>query len=555
MTIYLNIILIVLFHVCLTTASSHGDLSYSNLFRNLRSRFDNELKKKSDVVQSRNLFEEITNLDRRLLIGRAYSYLHKEDVDLSTVAVSFNVSELCLDHTKTMLSALFHGDTWALQMLDAMGKIPSDVLEGNLNWYGSFDECVKVQAVVKNNSSRSVAQEFPFVGKYCLANIPIGSADPSSTLGAMSILKAGMCLPSSCSNADAKALINIGPGLVGQILLSFSVYTNGKRLLSTSQPAGSLKCVHGIRFLSMTWVILGHLYICGIYNGANFATFATEILNRWTYQAIINALVSVDTFFTLSGLLMSFLVLKEMKKNNGKLNWFMYYFHRFWRLTPPNMLVMMVYVPLFPYFGTGPMWPQNGVEPDFCKDSWWTNLLYINNFLSEVVGLAVCGVMLVAVTITPGVISSLNNMPASMFSGQPIRINKYVNLAGWVIAAGVACAILYGLYNPVNGEHILSRDVSALYNATSRTVWGACVCWVIVSCVTGHGGFVNTILSWSALVPLSRLTYCAYLVHPVLMFWYYFSLRQPLYFTDMTMVYLCIVLIPNWCNYKRRDSA
>ncbi|KAJ8321300.1 hypothetical protein KUTeg_001158 [Tegillarca granosa] len=118
------------------------------------------------------------------------------------------------------------------------------------------------------------------------------------------------------------------------------------------------------------------------------------------------------------------------------------------------------------------------------------------------------------------------------------RMNKLINFACWIIAAVVACAILYGLYNPVGGDHILSRDVSALYNATHRAVWGACLCWVIFACATGNGGFVNTILSWSAFVPLSRLTYCAYLLHPILMYLYYLSLRQPLYFTDMTVVWL-----------------
>lgn len=53
----------------------------------------------------------------------------------------------------------------------------------------------------------------------------------------------------------------------------------------------------------------------------------------------------------------------------------------FHRLTPPYMLVMMVYVPLFKYWGSGPMWPVNGIERNYCEDSWWTNLLYINNLV------------------------------------------------------------------------------------------------------------------------------------------------------------------------------
>lgn len=306
---------------------------------------------------------------------------------------------------------------------------------------------------------------------------------------------------------------------------------------------------------------------------------------------------------------MSYLVLKEMKKNDGKLNWPMYYFHRFWRLTPPYMLVMMVYVPLFPYFSEGPIWPQKGVEKNFCEDSWWTNLLYVNNFVkvdsgcfgwawylandmqfyvispllfvplfySEIAGVILCLVTLIGVFITTGIISTVNKLPPSLVGGgdhntdasrymldyyiKPycrmgpyiigiltgyilyktnckVRLNKFVNLAGWAVATGLACAVLYGLYDPINGRNPLSVEVSALYNTTHRTVWGACLCWVIFSCVTGNGGFVNTILSWKAIVPLSRLTYCAYLVHPIIMYTYYNSVRQPLYLTDFTMIIL-----------------
>ena len=47
------------------------------------------------------------------------------------------------------------------------------------------------------------------------------------------------------------------------------------------------------------------------------------------------------------------------------------------------MLVLGTYVTLFVYWGTGPQWPyKNGLEPN-CKERWWTDLLYINNFVSQ----------------------------------------------------------------------------------------------------------------------------------------------------------------------------
>ncbi len=51
------------------------------------------------------------------------------------------------------------------------------------------------------------------------------------------------------------------PGVPLRILLALSVYSNAKKILDTNRAPGALDCVHGIRFLSMTWVILGHTLV------------------------------------------------------------------------------------------------------------------------------------------------------------------------------------------------------------------------------------------------------------------------------------------------------
>ncbi|XP_041358213.1 nose resistant to fluoxetine protein 6-like isoform X2 [Gigantopelta aegis] len=233
------------------------------------------------------------------------------------------------------------------------------------------------------------------------------------------------------------------PGRLGKALLAFSVYTNGKKILSTTHSKDSIQCLHGIRFISMTWIILGHTIAFGISVAKNLKTFSQDAVQDWTFQAIINATVAVDTFFAFSGLLVTYLILKEMKKNRGRINWFMFYFHRFWRLTPAYMLVIMVYVPLFRYWGEGPQWPQTGIEYTDC-DHWWTNLLYINNlveplkicmgwswylsndmqfyvlsplifvpfFYNMILGSISLLAFLLATLITSGVLSNVNNYPA-----------------------------------------------------------------------------------------------------------------------------------------------
>ena len=51
-----------------------------------------------------------------------------------------------------------------------------------------------------------------------------------------------------------------------------------------------------------------------------------------------------------------------------------------------------------------------------------------------------------------------------------------------------------------------------------------------------YSGFINKLLSWSGFVPLSRLTYAAYLVHPMVIEWFYNSRKSLLFIDHSTMV-------------------
>lgn len=55
------------------------------------------------------------------------------------------------------------------------------------------------------------------------------------------------------------------------------------------------------------------------------------------------------------------------------------------RLTPPYMLVLMVATVLWPYFSQGALFmnPNEDTHPQmkWCRDNWWVNLLYVNNYV------------------------------------------------------------------------------------------------------------------------------------------------------------------------------
>jgi len=52
------------------------------------------------------------------------------------------------------------------------------------------------------------------------------------------------------------------------------------------------------------------------------------------------------------------------------------------RLTPAYALLVGIMATLLPYIGSGPYWTIIDRWAGFCETNWWTNLLYVNNFVN-----------------------------------------------------------------------------------------------------------------------------------------------------------------------------
>ncbi|VDP41186.1 unnamed protein product [Soboliphyme baturini] len=171
-----------------------------------------------------------------------------------------------------------------------------------------------------------------------------------------------------------------------RVLLSFSLYTNGLRIFNTRTKSGQISCVHGIRVLSMFWIIFGHTYYWGIPYLNNLMD-GYKLPNNIANQILLNGSLSVDPFFFLSGMLLTYLWLKNVSSSMDKIKswnlWLKYYLHRYLRLTPVYMIVLAFNADTLRFVTDGPMWSQNGFEPNYCANSWWTNALYINNFIHD----------------------------------------------------------------------------------------------------------------------------------------------------------------------------
>ncbi|XP_046851781.1 nose resistant to fluoxetine protein 6-like [Xenia sp. Carnegie-2017] len=180
---------------------------------------------------------------------------------------------------------------------------------------------------------------------------------------------------------DTKKTQKSEDSLVYKVLNSFSISRNVKWIMNTSVRKGDLTCLHGIRVLSLFWIILIHVNNLPVFfpldNDKGFLKSQRKLAPMFLHQAY-----GVDTFFVLSGLLALYNNINKRVKNNGKTNWLQFYFHRFWRLTPTYMFVILLVVKFRPFCGNGPLWYLQA-DTSTCSKYWWKNLLYINNWKIE----------------------------------------------------------------------------------------------------------------------------------------------------------------------------
>ncbi|CAF1461850.1 unnamed protein product, partial [Didymodactylos carnosus] len=185
------------------------------------------------------------------------------------------------------------------------------------------------------------------------------------------------------SRFSIQALLDATPRTV--FIAQFSAIRTLRHIFTMTKKddENSLAFIHGLRVLSLFWVIFGHSILFNLYYTNN----AVDILawsHNMAFQLIVSAVLSVDTFFVLSGFLTTIIFVREVTKKKFSLRLFiLYYVHRYIRLTPTFLLVILVSINLTPYFGRGPIYPAiQGFESDGCRHhGWWTAILYVGNLV------------------------------------------------------------------------------------------------------------------------------------------------------------------------------
>lgn len=393
--------------------------------------------------------------------------------------------------------------------------------------------------------------------------------------------------------------------IIKDLILAFSVRVNIKHICDRSVGSDTIPVIHGLKSISMAWVILGHTCIIAFKYSDNME-YRKVVQKEFFFQTISNGAFSVDTFFFASGLLVSFLYFRTNAKGKldklgnkgfvtGALHFFGLIFYRFARLSAPYLYVLGVVEVCMKWFNYNSIFEPPTMDHENCPKYWWRNILYINTlfpveqmcmlwswYLSDDTQFYVIGaVMLILATshfksaasvlltfmfsswITTGYIAYSNKHmpnsddPLALFDkiyDKPytrlgpyligmsvgwilfktncrIRMSKWTVTFGWLASSACLFSLVYGLY-----EVDLTPLAGAAYSSLSHSAWALGLAWVVLACSTGHGGYVNSILSATILYPFSRVTYCAYLIHPIVIRIMAMNMDSPLHLGKEVMV-------------------
>ncbi|XP_044761570.1 nose resistant to fluoxetine protein 6-like [Coccinella septempunctata] len=275
---------------------------------------------------------------------------------------------------------------------------------------------------------------------------------------------------------------------------------------------------------------------------------------------------------------------------SGKIYEFiMMFLHRVVRLSPPYIIVILISDVLYTYLRrTSSL--ESSEQPDImCARYWWRNLLYINNlfprnemclswswylsldtqafvitssliivstFAFKTATMILFFLMLCSILVTSYKSYSIGYIPTmdeqlmhldDIYDLPWNRIGPYLigaitgyllvkKLKFQLILGKLPKAILWIIFPSINlwilfalHTRQLSVEFSAVYMGISRTLWGVGMAWFLIACCTGNGITLNKFLSFRGWIPLSRLTFCAYLLNPLVANAMYMGAETPMY--------------------------
>ena len=139
---------------------------------------------------------------------------------------------------------------------------------------------------------------------------------------------------------------------------ALSLRTHYDRLFVTYRSKKVIKCIDGVRSLSIFWVIIGHALSQNLFSISNVAQLAPKVKDGYLI-AILSATPSVDSFFLMGGLLTAYLGTKHWSTavQAGPLSviktYGLFILNRYARLTPVMAFGIWSQIAFWPVVGNG----------------------------------------------------------------------------------------------------------------------------------------------------------------------------------------------------------
>lgn len=169
---------------------------------------------------------------------------------------------------------------------------------------------------------------------------------------------------------------------VSNILVSFSIYRNWKTLVAP-RPHDDHKVMHVLRCFFCTTNTFGHVLAFIVASPVTNKLFVEEY--SAAYNFVFSASIVMHSFYVMTGFIVSYKFFQYMEKNpdfdHRKL--IKDIINRLMRICPLYLFFIFFSSTWLTHVGSGPIWKlATEVERTHCRKNWWTNLLFINNYVN-----------------------------------------------------------------------------------------------------------------------------------------------------------------------------
>uniref|UniRef100_A0A182WAW7 Acyltransferase 3 domain-containing protein n=1 Tax=Anopheles minimus TaxID=112268 RepID=A0A182WAW7_9DIPT len=168
-----------------------------------------------------------------------------------------------------------------------------------------------------------------------------------------------------------------------KLLQSFSLVRNVPKLIEReNKPGINLRHLDGIRALTMLIILLTHSSIPMIRMPLkNTNDLEAQFEQSWFPIAMAGNTYTVQIFFVIGGLLLAVNTLEQLKhRNNAGLGYLLDRVKiRLIRILPLYIFVILFHASWYPRLYEGPIGDR---FHDHCTTNWWTNVVFLNNYIN-----------------------------------------------------------------------------------------------------------------------------------------------------------------------------